>query len=162
MVALHVRLDFLVSTSHLRPSDSTICPGNGPKRPPQAPNFVQIGWRQPQTKNWPYLWLHGSKRNSEGRSPSTQEYKVHIIFHKGQQRKKTSRQGRGCLGELCVWQLYTPHPTNPCKHATPRFCFFWGGCCLPLVHCCFSCLLSFYGARARNIYNSCAVNLCPL
>ena len=37
MGALHVRLDFLVSTSHLRPSDSTICPGNGPKRPPQAP-----------------------------------------------------------------------------------------------------------------------------
>ena len=66
MGALHVRLDFLVSTSHLWPSDSTICPGNGPKRPPQAPNFVQIGWRQPQTKNRPYLWLHGSKRDSEG------------------------------------------------------------------------------------------------
>ena len=55
MGALHVRLAFLVSMSHLQPSDSTICPGNGPKRPPQAPNFVQIGWRQPQTKNRPYL-----------------------------------------------------------------------------------------------------------
>ena len=35
---LHVRLDFPVSTSSLRPSDSMICPGNGPKRPPEAPN----------------------------------------------------------------------------------------------------------------------------
>ena len=63
---LHVRLDFPVSTSPLRPSNPTICPGNGPKRPPETPNFVHIGWRQPQTKNRPYLWLHGSKRDSEG------------------------------------------------------------------------------------------------
>ena len=35
---LHVRLDFSVSTSSLRPSNSMICPGNGPKRPPEAPN----------------------------------------------------------------------------------------------------------------------------
>ena len=35
---LHVRLDFPVSTSSLRPSNSMICPGNGPKRPPEAPN----------------------------------------------------------------------------------------------------------------------------
>ena len=27
---------------------------------------MQIGWQQPQTKNRPYLWLHGSKRDSEG------------------------------------------------------------------------------------------------
>ena len=30
---LHVRLDFPVSTSSLRPSNSMICSGNGPKRP---------------------------------------------------------------------------------------------------------------------------------
>ena len=47
---LHVQLDFPMSTSSLRPSNSTICPGNGPKRPPEAPNFVQIGWRRPQTR----------------------------------------------------------------------------------------------------------------
>ena len=35
---LHVRLDFPVPTSPLRPSNSMICPGNGPKRPPEAPN----------------------------------------------------------------------------------------------------------------------------
>ena len=35
---LHVQLDFPVSTSSLRPSNSMICPGNGPKRPPEAPN----------------------------------------------------------------------------------------------------------------------------
>ena len=38
VATLHVRLDFPVSTSSLRPSNSMICPGNGPKRPPEAPN----------------------------------------------------------------------------------------------------------------------------
>ena len=38
MHALYVPLDFPVSTSPLRPSNSMICPGNGPKRPPKAPN----------------------------------------------------------------------------------------------------------------------------
>ena len=35
---LHVWLDFPISPSPLRPSNSTTCPGNGPKRPPEAPN----------------------------------------------------------------------------------------------------------------------------
>ena len=35
---LYVRLDFPMSTSPLRPSNSMICPGNGPKRPLEAPN----------------------------------------------------------------------------------------------------------------------------
>ena len=35
---LHVRLDFPVSTSSLRPSNSMICPGNAPKRPAKASN----------------------------------------------------------------------------------------------------------------------------
>ena len=39
MGTLHVRLDFLVSTSHLRPSNSTICPGNGQKGP-QKPQIL--------------------------------------------------------------------------------------------------------------------------
>ena len=34
----HVRLDFPMSTSSLRPSNSMICPRNGPKRPPEGPN----------------------------------------------------------------------------------------------------------------------------
>ena len=38
VAALHVRLDCPVSTSSLRPPNSMICPGNGPKRPPEAPN----------------------------------------------------------------------------------------------------------------------------
>ena len=37
-VSLRVRLDFPVSTSSLQPSNSMICPGNGPIRPPEAPN----------------------------------------------------------------------------------------------------------------------------
>ena len=39
MGTLCVRLDFPMSTSPLRPSNSTICPGNGPKRPPRSPKF---------------------------------------------------------------------------------------------------------------------------
>ena len=35
---LHLQLDFPVSTSSLRPSNSMICPRNGTKRPPEAPN----------------------------------------------------------------------------------------------------------------------------
>ena len=38
MGTLHVRLDFPLSTSSLWPSNSMICRGNGPKRPPEAPN----------------------------------------------------------------------------------------------------------------------------
>ena len=38
MDTLYVQLDFPVSTSSLRPSNSMICPENGPKRPPEAPN----------------------------------------------------------------------------------------------------------------------------
>ena len=37
-VRLDVWLDFPVSTSSLRPSNSMICPGNNPKRPPEAAN----------------------------------------------------------------------------------------------------------------------------
>ena len=35
---LHVPLDFPVSTSSLQPPNSMISPGNGSKRPPEAPN----------------------------------------------------------------------------------------------------------------------------
>ena len=38
MATPHVQVDFPVSTSSLRPSNSMICPGNGPKRPLEAPN----------------------------------------------------------------------------------------------------------------------------
>ena len=61
MGTLHVRLDFPVSTSSLQPSNSMICPGNGPEKAPRKAKC-----RQPQTKNRPYLGLHGSKCDSEG------------------------------------------------------------------------------------------------
>ena len=41
-------------TSSLRPSNSMICPGNGPKRPPEAPNADSH-----EPRIGPYLWLHG-------------------------------------------------------------------------------------------------------
>ena len=43
---LHVRLDFIVSTSSLRPFNSMICPGNGPKRPPEAPDRLLTATNQ--------------------------------------------------------------------------------------------------------------------
>ena len=57
--------DFPVPKGPLGPSNSTICPRTAPKRPPKALAFVHIGRRQPQTKNRPYLGLHGSKPNLE-------------------------------------------------------------------------------------------------
>ena len=62
---LHMQLDFLVPKGPLGRSNSTICPRTAPKRPLGAPEFVHIGRRQPQTKNRPYLGLHGSKRDFE-------------------------------------------------------------------------------------------------
>ena len=41
-------------------------PEKRPERPPKPPKPVQIGRRQPQTKNWPYLGRDGSTRNSKG------------------------------------------------------------------------------------------------
>ena len=67
MVApLHMQLDFPVPKSPLGPSNSKICPKNAPKWPPKAPELVQIGRCELQTKNWPYLGLVGSKCDVEG------------------------------------------------------------------------------------------------
>ena len=65
MAALHMQLDFLVPKGPLGPSNSKICPRTAPTRPPEAPEFVHIGHRQPQTKNRPYLGLRGSNRDFE-------------------------------------------------------------------------------------------------
>ena len=63
---LHVRLDLLVTKSPLLPSDSTICPRNGPKGAKNGPHWTQHLLASPKTKNGPYLGLRGSKPNSEG------------------------------------------------------------------------------------------------
>ena len=60
-----MQLDFPVLKGPLGPSNSTICPGTAPKRPPKAQEFVHIGRQQPQTKKRPYLGLRGSKRDFE-------------------------------------------------------------------------------------------------
>ena len=41
MTTLHVRLDFLVTKGPSAPSNSTICPRNGPKRRQKAPKTAQ-------------------------------------------------------------------------------------------------------------------------
>ena len=67
MVAtLHMQLDFPMSKSPLGPSNSMICPKSAPKWPPKAPEVVQIGRCELQTKIWLYLGAHGSKRDVEG------------------------------------------------------------------------------------------------
>ena len=58
---LHVRLDFPVSTSSLRPFNLI---DMSRKRPKKAPRSSKC--RTPETKNRPYLGLHGSKCDSEG------------------------------------------------------------------------------------------------
>ena len=65
--SLHVRLDFLVTKSPLLPSNSTICPRNGPQKKDQTwPKCALFVSNRPKTKNGLYLGLRGSKRNSEG------------------------------------------------------------------------------------------------
>ena len=61
MATVQMQLEFLVPNGPLGPSNSTICPRTAPKRPPKTLEFVQIGRRHPQSKNRPYLGLHGAK-----------------------------------------------------------------------------------------------------
>ena len=65
MATPQVRLDFTMSKRPLVPFNSTICPRNGPKRRQKAENFRSVH-KHPETKHGPYLWLCGSKTNSEG------------------------------------------------------------------------------------------------
>ena len=78
MATLHMQLDFPVPKGPLGPSNSTICPRTAPKRPPKALEFVHIGRRLPQTKNRPYLGLHGSKRDFE-RALSTRNHPFLVV-----------------------------------------------------------------------------------
>ena len=64
--APHVRLDCPVTKSPFLPSNSTICPRNGPKRAKKWPECALFVSNRPKTKNGPYLGLRGSKLNSEG------------------------------------------------------------------------------------------------
>ena len=65
MATHHVRLDFTVSESPVVPFNSGICPRNGPKRIPK-PQKRRNMHQPPETKHGPYLWLRGSKSDSEG------------------------------------------------------------------------------------------------
>ena len=63
---LHVRLDFLVTKSPLVPSNSTICPRNGPKIAKNGLECALFVSSSPKTQSGPYLGLHGSNPNYEG------------------------------------------------------------------------------------------------
>ena len=65
VATLYMLHDCPVTKSPLVPSNSTICPRNGPKLAKNGLN-VCCCVKQPQTKNAPYLGLRGSNPNSEG------------------------------------------------------------------------------------------------
>ena len=66
VATFHVRLDCPVTKSPFLPSNSTICPRNGPKMAKNGPECAQFASNNPKTKNGPYLGLRGSNLNSDG------------------------------------------------------------------------------------------------
>ena len=106
---LHVRLDFPVSTSSLRPSNPTI----NRKRPKKAPRSCKC--RQPQTKNRPYLWLHGSKFDSEG-TYSTRHPPTFCGFHPSELPKRTPRPPY--LGPVGCGKLQAQTQTGGCPNGS--------------------------------------------
>ena len=59
-------LTFLCQRALCGPLTPPYVPETAQKGPHEPKILCRFGWRQPQTKNRPYLWLHGSKRDSEG------------------------------------------------------------------------------------------------
>ena len=66
VATLKWRLGVPVTKSPLLPSNSTICPTDGPKMAKNSAERADFVSTIPKTKNRPYLGLRGSKPNSEG------------------------------------------------------------------------------------------------
>ena len=62
---LHVRLDFLVTKGPLVPSNSTICPRNGPKRRQKAPKAAQCA-QAPRNQERAVSWATWLKNQFRG------------------------------------------------------------------------------------------------
>ena len=83
------------------------------KRPKKAPKSSKC--RQPQTKNRPYLWLHGSKCDSEG-TYSTRNPPPFCGFHPSELPKRTPRPQY--LGPLGCGKLQTQAQTGGCPNGS--------------------------------------------
>ena len=83
------------------------------KRPKKAPKSSKC--RQPQTKNRPYLWLHGSKCDSEG-TYSTRNPPTFCGFHPSELPKRTPRPPY--LGPLGCGKLQAQAQTGGCPNGS--------------------------------------------
>ena len=76
---LHVRLDCPMTISPFLPSDSTICPRNGPKMAESGRDCAHFVSTSPEIKNGLYLGLRGSTSNSQGME-STCKPPLFVVF----------------------------------------------------------------------------------
>ena len=83
------------------------------KRPKKAPRSFKC--RQPQTKNRPYLWLHGSKCDSEG-TYSTRNPPTFCGFHPLELPKRTPTPSY--LGPLGCGKLQAQAQTGGCPNGS--------------------------------------------
>ena len=83
------------------------------KRPKKAPRSSKC--RQPQTKNRPYLWLHGSKCDSEG-TYSTHNPPLFVVFHPSELPKRTPRPQY--LGPVGCGKLQAQTETGGCPNGS--------------------------------------------
>ena len=66
MFTLYMRHEYPVTISPFLPSNSTICPRNGPKMATNGPDCALFVSNNPKTNNGPYLGLRGSKPDFRG------------------------------------------------------------------------------------------------
>ena len=83
------------------------------KRPIKAPKSSK--WGQPQTKNSPYLWLHGSKCDSEG-TYSTRKPPLFVVSTPSKLPKRTPRPQY--LGPLGCGKLQAQAQTGGCPNGS--------------------------------------------
>ena len=83
------------------------------KRPKKAPTSSNC--RQPQTKNRPYLWLHGSKYNSEG-TYSTRNPPLFVVSTP--QNCPNRRPDPQYLGPLGCGKLQAQAQTGGCPNGS--------------------------------------------
>ena len=109
MGTLHVRLDFPVSTSSLRPSNSMICPGKGPKRPQklQMPTTTNQG-QAISLATWLKMRFRGHLLHPQ---PPT-----FCGFHPSELPKRTPRPPY--LGPLGCGKLQAQAPTGGCPNGS--------------------------------------------
>ena len=94
-----MRLDFLVTKGPLVPSNSTICPRNGPKRRQKAQKLRNVH-QHPETKNGPYLGLRGSNRIPRAPSPPATPtfYRLHPSESPNETRRPPYQWSLGAAG----------------------------------------------------------------